>query len=39
MKAYLWAVPAVAAGLALAATAAFSEQEAIPDWVKNTAGW
>lgn len=39
MRAYLWAVPVVAAVLALAATVAFSEQEAIPGWVKSTAGW
>lgn len=39
MRAYLLAVPAVAAALALAASAAFSEQEAIPGWVKSTAGW
>lgn len=29
----------MAAALALAATVAFSEQEAIPGWVKSTAGW
>ena len=32
------AVPAVA-GLLLVATAAFSQEDAIPDWIKQSAGW
>lgn len=40
MNRYILTVPIVAAGLVLAATAAFSQQqEAIPDWVKSSAGW
>lgn len=39
MRWYAVAAAAAAAGLLLTATAAFSEQEAIPDWIKNLAGW
>lgn len=40
MNRYILTVPIVATGLVLAATAAFSQQqESIPDWVKNSAGW
>jgi hypothetical protein len=39
MRWYAVAAPAAVAVLFLAATAAFSEQEAIPDWVRNSAGW
>ena len=38
MRWYLAAVP-VAAGLLLVATAAFSEEGAIPGWIKQSAGW
>ena len=39
MRWYAVAAAAVAVAGLLTATAAFSEQEAIPDWIKNVAGW